>query len=205
MKKLIALAFLLLTAIVVSAGTVTVVFQGFHGQGSQAWANGYPYYATVNGGATINVMCDDWEHGGLPGDTWQANVTDLGTGSLTNLRFNQLPNALTLYDEVGWLLLETQVTQPAQWTDMNYAVWNIFDPTAPLPGNAAYWLAQAQLEASLGFPGVNFHDVAIFTPVYQYDANPDGPQELMSLVPEPTTMFLLAGGLLGVWRRMRSQ
>ena len=54
-------------------------------------------------------MCDDWVHGGAPGDTWQANYTNLGTGNLSLLRFNQLPGALTLYDEVGWLLLQTEV------------------------------------------------------------------------------------------------
>lgn len=200
MKKLIIITGLLLAAASGFAAPADLVFTSFsHG----LWQLGFPYTATVNSVTGVAVMCDDWEHGGLPGDTWQANVTDLGTGNLTDLRFNQLPNALTLYDEVGWLLLQTQSTQPAQWTYINYAVWNIFDSTAPLPGNAPFWLAQAQQEASNGFPGVNFHEVIVYTPVNQYDTNPDGPQELLTIVPEPTTMVLLAGGLLGVWGRKK--
>lgn len=206
MKKLIVLTGLLLAAVSGFAAPATLVFTSFN-QG--LWQLGYPYTATVNGVSGVAVICGDWAHGGQPGDTWQANVTDLGNGNLANLRFNQLPDAVTLYDEAGWLLLQTQVTQPAQWPDINYAVWHIFDSTAPLGGNAQYWLTQAQQEASNNFPGVNFHDILIYTPLNQYgvDVNgnldPNAPQELLRPVPEPTTLVFLAGGSLGVWVRRK--
>jgi hypothetical protein len=113
-----------------------------------------------------------------------------------------MPNTLTLYQEAGWLLLETQQNFP-QATDINYAVWQIFDSTAPSFGNSPYWLNQAQLEAQAGFPGVNFNEVVIFTPVNQYDANPEGPQELSTIVPEPSTVLLFASGLAGLLARRK--
>jgi hypothetical protein len=175
------------------------LFIGFQPSG---WQAGYPYSASINGGAAIPVMCDDWSHGGLPGDTWQAYYTNLGTMNISLLRFNQLPSALTLYDEAGWLLLQTPQNS-SQATDINYAVWQIFDSTAPSFGNSAYWLNQAQLEAQAGFPGVNFYQVGIFTPVNQYDSNPEGPQELLTIVPEPGTVLLFASGLAGLLARRK--
>ena len=146
-------------------------------------------------------MCDDWAHGGLPGDTWQANFTDLGTDNLSLVRFNQLPNALTLYQEAGWLLIQTRVTTPPQWTDINVAVWYIFDNSTPLTPNAQNWLALVQQEANNGFPGINFHQIAIYTPVNQFDMNVEGPQELLRLVPEPGTLVMLVSGMIGLLGR----
>jgi PEP-CTERM motif len=198
MKKFLVLIGLLAIASCAYAGPVTVNFVAFH---KGLWQLGYPYSATINGGPVISVMCDDWEHGGLPGQTWQANVTNLGTGDLSLVRFNQFPNALTLYDEVGWLLLQTQVTSPGQWTDINSAAWFIFDTNTPLNPNAQVWLDAAQNEAAIGFPGIDFGRVLIYTPVNQYDTDINGPQELLGLVPEPGTFVLLGTGLAGLLGR----
>ena len=199
MKKLvlIALAWLALS-LSAYAGPVSMVFIGFQPGG---WQVGYPYYVTINGGPAADLMCDDWVHGGLPGDMWQANATNLATADLTYLRFNTLPNALTLYDEAGWLLLQTTVTPYSQWMDINYAVWHIFDSSVTLSPNAQAWLTNAQQEAQNGFPGVNFARVEIYTPINQYDPNPNNPQEFLQVVPEPGTMMLLLTGLAGAITR----
>lgn len=222
MRKLILMVgVLLLLAVSASAGSVEVTLLNY-GPGG-IWENGYPYYLLVPGvgiGMTP-AMCDDYFHGGDPGDKWQANVTDLGilgTTAVTSVRFNQAPNFVTLYDEAGWLLLQTRIEPIGDWKDMNYAVWHIFDPNSPLDQGAQAWLTAAQVEAGKGFPGINFYLVDIVTPVDQHDPNPNDPQEFLFLAggqppnavggpgissqtPEPGTLVLLGTGVIAVLRR----
>ncbi len=186
------------------------------------WTNGYPYYIQQVDGPNAQiyaVMCDDYAHGGQPGDLWDANTTNLGTQNIMLTRFNNLsgPNALYalgLYDEAGWILLQTQVEPTSEWKSMTYAVWHIFDPNAPLFGDASTWISNAQAEQKIGFPGVDFGKVYILTPVNQHDPDPNSMQEFMYIgqdpsnlsqvnqtTPEPGTFLLLGSGLLAMLGR----
>lgn len=215
MRKLVFLLVIFAASVSAYAGPVNVDFVNFGPSGQ--WQNGYPYWGDVQSLGFIALMCDDYTHGGSPGDQWLANITNLGTQNLSLTRFGNMNGALTLYDEAGWLLLETEVTGYNQWKDMNYAVWHIFDPSSPLDGGAQAWLTAAQNEAAKGFPNVNFNLVGILTPVDQYSTDPNGPQEFLYLVdgvppnvispnqsqsaPEPGTLVLVGTGLAAVLRR----
>jgi hypothetical protein len=224
MRRLVLLALLFGGAICAFAsssdsGPVEFTFVAWNdGQ----WQNGYPYaIEPTNGpsGAILAVMCDDYFHGGGPGDMWMANITQLGSGNISLARFNNIvsgPTALSplkLYDEAGWLLLQTQVEPTNQWLAINYAVWYIFDPSqTPCNGPCEYWLSNAEQAAAMHFPDTDFDKVYIITPANQHDPNPNGPQEFLAIgadsglgigqgsptVPEPGTLLLLGSGLLTI-------
>jgi len=182
------------------------------------WTNGYPYFISQFGGnrAVDIVMCDDYFHGGQPGDQWMAHITNLGIDSLTNVRFNEIEpdetGTLKLYHEAGWILLQTQLNPPMDWKEMNYAVWTLFDQAALCDAECRDWLSLANTAYLNGFPDTDFNRVFIITPVNQHDPDPNGMQEFLAIqrdplrpdgaqstTPEPGTFLLLGTGVVAMF------
>jgi PEP-CTERM motif len=203
-KRAILLFALLFGAASAYGNPVTIALISFDGP----FVNGiptYPYTLALEPAIFFWGMCDDYYHDGAPGDHWLANLTNLENDSLTNVRFASA--GLDAYQEAAWILIETYVTDPSQWPDMNFAVWHIFNPTVPITAQAQYWIDQAVLYHSY----LDYSEVYIATPV-NIDAPPSGDQEFLFLrngggrippTPEPGALALLATGAFGTFAAAR--
>jgi PEP-CTERM motif len=185
---------LLLTIAPASASTVSIQFVGLGGE-NQNGVYTYPYYLTIDHGPWTPMMCDDYYDRIGVGDSWQANITQLSSGDVSMTRFGDL----TKYQEAAYLLLQTRTTDPSEWGNINWAVWDIFDPSADpgpyLPG-VEFWLNKAE---TVDLSTIDFSGVRIVTPTGDYG------QEFLYMTPEPGTLLLLGSGLLGFWSHRRRQ
>lgn len=204
MKQPLLFASLLLWAASACASPVTIHLLSFDGP----LVNGipiYPYTLLIGGGAPFFGMCDDYYHDGTPGDKWQANLTNLGTGDLSMVRFAS--SGLAAYQEAAWILFQTEVTAPTEWPNINYAVWHIFNPSLPIGPQAQTWIVRAQLAAEKHFPSMDFNLVMIGTPV-DIAAPETGDQEYIWIerstpVPESGSLILLGSGAMGLAATLR--
>ena len=227
MRKLVVLALLLGWAVCACASSSPVEFEFISWTDGQ-WQNGYPYVIQPldgSGASPLFVMCDDYIHGGFPGQMWDANITQLGSDNISLTRFNKTPSGpnvlapLLRYDEAGWILLQTLTTPSSQFQAMNYAVWNFFDPNVTCNSACEVWVTNAEDAAAMKFPNTDFNKVYVITPVNQYDPDPNGPQEFLALgtdsgliihppgapdgTPEPGTLVLLGTGAATIIGRRR--
>lgn len=221
MRKFWVLAVLICGAVYAFAGPSQTTFSLLQFNGGN-WENGYPYYGAEDGNSTVPLwlMCDDYAHGGSPGQSWQAYVTDLGGWTFEDNSYTRFANPATAagygnYRLAGWILLQTLDTQSNQWLDMNEAVWHIFDPNAPIDSGGLEWIVSAQAQARLGFPDTDFNKVYIVTPTNVKDPDPNSIQEFMFIgndptsssggpagtTPEPASLVLLGSGALAMFAR----
>ena len=210
------LATLTLTgALAASAATLT-----FDGSGSNSY-NGvptYPYSISVNGGADILMMCDDYATHISTGESWTATAYSLTLANVGNLKFSSqfgtAAAAYFAYEEAAVLFADAQAHSANAAAD-NAAVWFLFTPNPPNSngisdpgGTLAAMIAAAGVKVTAG--GLNFSGITIYTPV------PTGAaQEFLSgvltsnstpPVPEPGTFALFGAGLVGLGafsRRLR--
>ncbi len=187
------------------AGPVTLTFDSGGGN-SPGGTYYYPYTITVSSLGNLTVACDDFVDHVDSGETftaWQSTYADLSHALYNNGQ--QAPSMQ--YDELAYLFTQLQPTPPLNNTQnaaLNYAMWELFDPSAintdPTTGNSGvdssqYWLTQA---ASYNYANFDTSRFVIFSPIPGDTAGwtAGQPQEFIGEVPEPATLALLGTGLL---------
>jgi hypothetical protein len=171
-----------------------------------------PYYATVNGGPTTTVICDDFTDDTYIPESWTATVY-AGSGVLTGTRMAGLSgftgaDLYRAYDAVAYLALRLQSegADPTARAITSFALWDIFldsSVTTWLSGDAAF-LGQVQtlaneartsaLGASAGLRSI----LTVYsTPISNISGGHALPQEFIS-TPEASAPAFLAFDLLGL-------
>jgi hypothetical protein len=158
-------------------------------------AGGY-YVGTVQGhldnGIEVGFWCDDFAHTTYVPGSFQVNVSTIP--SLTYARFGNDAAALFKYEEAAWLMLQMD-THPTDVGSIQFAIWNVFTPSAPDYGSSNAWLA---LAAAINPALYDFSGVRIYTPAGESAWNQEFMTGKASPVPEPCTLMLVGFGIIGL-------
>lgn len=186
-----------------------------------------PYKGTisgVDGGATIPVICDDFNDESYLPEQWKAYVTPLSSFSTLsgNLLFKSgyystvadpVTSQSTAYAVAAVLAEEILESGGEPQEDLTFALWGLFDPAAlnDISGmdqstattdltNAIKYVDSNNLTAS-DFPYVTVYTYVTGsgTTCNAGESCPPPPQEFITVItPEPASLLLFGTGLLGI-------
>jgi hypothetical protein len=182
-----------------AAPAATIRFTGVPSNNDNGTLNGFSS-AAIDGIPVQNLVCDDYGHTTyIPSGPFDFVVSNLDNLSLA--RFAEpsgLPAGVALINyQAAAILLDGMTRNPALTADYQYAIWDLFTPTAPAYHTSGTLVANAL--AAAGGPAALYASVyarlVIYTPDFMAASN----QEFIGLgaVPEPAPIYL--AGLAGVY------
>ena len=165
-----------------------------------------PYVATINNVPNVQVICDDFVDGTYLNETWTADVSSF-----------PIPKTVQ-YQQAAWLTLQLLNPSACGGTncagDIQYAIWQLFDPTAPQGqltpfdylqskglttdlSSAQTFLANSSLSAN--YSQVDYSRFSLYTPDLSYPVTcsgnpcPSAPPQKFIVVktPEPQGLAIL--------------
>jgi hypothetical protein len=144
----------------------------------------------LNGGYAMKYYCDDFATTTYVPSSFAVAVSTLS--NLSQTKFGGAPNAVSMYQQAGWLISQME-SNPSQVGQIQFALWNVFNSSAPDPAGSADWLNAAR---SIDASKFNFSSVRVYTATNTVN------QEFISggatALPEPSVVFLLVFGLAGL-------
>jgi hypothetical protein len=194
-----------------TASPVTMKFVNVNGVNDGSYYVS-PYTGTMNGNP-VTLFCDDFNNDVTWNQTWQANVTSLGSNDLSNTRYGNSQNvaqllgtdpyfntftSTQLYEQAAWLTTQfgQYLSNPNganQVIALQYAIWDLFDPNAPTNAAALVWISKAQQNDGW----INPNDFLIVTNTGPLTLTGQV-QEFIVRTPEPGSAVLLGAGLLAL-------
>ena len=162
--------------------------------------------SSINGGATINVVCDDYTdevHGGEA--PWTASLETVA--NISGALFAGQTNAQMEYEEAAYLYNDFLMNPTAANSAAdNFAIWDLFDSAVGTNAVAGEQTAlnNANIWYTAGASGLNFSQFIIITPT-NWSNDPNRPQEYIYYqpTPEPGTLMMFGSGLIGLGGLLR--
>jgi Flp pilus assembly pilin Flp len=225
MRKVTLMGALLVTAVAahLSAGSVSVTYIGANGQKDSFGYLVSPSAATVNG-VSATVYCDSYANSALPGQTYWANQTNLGSGNLSLTRYGGISKTLQtqggtqtfdaqqLYAMAAWLTTQFAPNSSASGAIQD-TLWGLFNSNSSHGGldhprdSEQYTGKQPPISNAWLFSAENNYaslNLSSFTILTNPGATPIGQGQVQEFIfntavsqsPEPASMGLLGVGLM---------